>query len=279
MRRCWWQRTPTRRGRPCRGSGSAGCRRAACCACSCWASLPWARRGVWEGEAGQREGEKKKTTTQKGVEGQGEAAAGSLSYLRGPGDTAGHRQGIWSLRSRQGSRFPRFGEDLAGQRERHASGRLMLSARARAEQPPALGRTPSPVPGLNLQHPKLKPLPRTMRRPTPGSTLPSWGRHHLPQGMPKLPLRLRQWQRTGRTLHIRGLGSEGPTGTWEMVCVEKPRSSQAKRKDESWNNSCLLPSAKAVQFPRCPESSSASLHARVSASRRWDPQFNDMQDW
>lgn len=86
------------------------------------AGLPYLGQGV--GGAGQKE---KKNTIQKQVAGQGEAAAGSLSYLHGPGDTAGHQQGIWSLRSWQGSRFPRFREDLAGQRKRHASGRLMLS--------------------------------------------------------------------------------------------------------------------------------------------------------
>lgn len=178
----------------------------------CLLLLGFPTLGKEQGGAGQRE---KKNTTQKRVVGQGEAAVGSLSYLRGPGDTAGHRQGIWSLRSRQGSRFPRFREDLAGQRKKHASGRLMLSTRTQAENPTALTRTPSPAPGLNLRHPKPKPLRREVYWPPLANTLPGQRRHRLPQEMPKLPLSLSQRQRRGRTLHIRGLGSKGPTGTQE----------------------------------------------------------------
>lgn len=175
-------------------------------------------------------GKDRKNTTQKRVAGQGEAAAGSLSYLCGPGDTAGHHQGIRSLRSRQGSRFPRFREDLAGQCERHVSGRLMPSTHTQAEHPTALAQTPSPAPGRNLQHPKLKPLRRMVHRPPPSNTHPGWGRHRLPQEMPKLPLSQRQ--RRGRTLHIGGLGSKGPMGTQENGVHGGTRqlSSQAEKR-------------------------------------------------
>lgn len=207
--------------------------------------------------------------TQKQVAGPGEAAAGSLSYLHGPGDTAGHRQGIRSLRSRQGSRFPRFREDLAGQRKRHASGRLMLSTHTQVENPIALARPPSPAPGLNLQHPKLKPLRGRCAghpRQTPAA-----------QEVPKLPLSQRQ--RGGRTLHVRGLGSKGPVGMWEDGVRGGARElSSRAEKNQSWDNSCLRPSAKVVQIPHCPESSSAVLHAGLSADRHRDPRFDAMRD-
>lgn len=208
-------------------------------------------------------GKERKNTTQKRVAGQGEAAAGSLSYLRGPGDTAGHHQGIWSLRSRQGSRFPRFREDLAGQRKRHASGRLVLSTRTQAENPMALTQTPSPEPELNLQHPKLKPLQREAYQP-PSATL-SQAREGT-ACLTRCP--------NCSSVSASSRGEAGPFTSWaaraqrrrgRMACMEVPKSSQAKWQEGSWNNSCLRPSAKVVQIPSCLESSPAVLHAGGSA--------------
>lgn len=68
---------------------------------------------------GKEPGKERKRQDSAAGCGAGRGGSGvTLSYLRGPGDTAGHRQGSWSLRSRQGSRFPGLREDLAGQRER-----------------------------------------------------------------------------------------------------------------------------------------------------------------
>lgn len=227
----------------------------------CLLLLGFPTLGKERGGAGQRE---KKNTTQKRVVGQGEAAVGSLSYLRGPGDTAGHRQGIWSLRSRQGSRFPRFREDLAGQRKKHASGRMMPSTHTQAENPTALTRTPSPAPGLNLRHPKPKPLRREVYWPPLANTLPGPGKAPPAPGdaqtAPQPAAEERQdpsHQRFGQQ------GPHGDAGGWRAWRC--PGALKAERKNGACNNSCLHPAAKVVQIPRCPESSSAVLHAGVSA--------------
>lgn len=72
--------------------------------------------------------------------------------------------------------------------------------------------------------------------------------------------------------------ARAPRGHGRMARVEVPGSSQAKQKDGSCNNSCLHPSAKVVQIPRCPESSSDVLHAGASAHQHWDPRFDAMQE-
>lgn len=194
----------------------------------CLLLLGFPTLGKEQGGAGQRE---KKNTTQKRVAGQGEAAVGSLSYLRGPGDTAGHRQGIWSLRSRQGSRFPRFREDLAGQRKRHASGRLMLSTHTQAEKPTALTRTPSPAPGLNLRHPKLKPLWREVYWP-PRQT-PSRAREGTacPRRCPNCPSASGRGEAAPFTSEV--WAARAPQGHGTMACVEVPGSSQSRA--EKWS--------------------------------------------
>lgn len=153
----------------------------------------------------ERAERERKDSAQQRAAGQGEAAAGSLSYLRCPGDTAGHRQGIRALRSWQGRRFPRFREDLGGNARGIGSGGCCSALAHHGKNPTAPART-------HLRHPKLKPLREGATRHPQQNPLPGWGRHGLPQEMPKLPLSLRQRQRRGRTLRIRGLG---PVGMWE----------------------------------------------------------------
>lgn len=230
--------------------------------------LPYLGQGAGWGEPGK---ERKNRTQQRAV-GQGEAAAGSLSYLRGPGDTAGHRQGIRALRSWQGRRFPRFREDLGGNARgmrQEAAG----SAHTPAGNPTALARTASPAPGLSLRHPKLKLL-QERALAVPANPLPGWGRHRLPPGdaqtAPQAQLAADERQDPS---HQRS-GQQGPRGDMGGWCAWRRLESVKPSGKMDLVTTHLCSSAKVVQIPRRSESSSAVLHVGYSVDQHQDPQVD-----
>lgn len=210
--------------------------------------------------------------TQQRVVGQGEAAAGSLSYLRGPGDTAGHRQGIRSLRSWQGRRFPRFREDLGGNargmRQEAAAQRSHTSGKPHGTRTDSEPRARAPPPASKAETAAGRGTGRASKPP------PGIGKAQAAPGdaqsapQPESTAGERQdssHQRSGQQ------GPHGDVGRWRAWrCLESLKPSG--KMDLVTTHLC--PSAKIVQIPCCPESSSAVLRVGDSAVEHQDRQID-----